>query len=83
MLSHSEIEAICTYSVYVCQLFEAIRNLSLLRLFAMQLHNQFQSINAACQAIRAFVLDNDESFKVVASDKKRYIIKCKDHACSF
>lgn len=49
----------------------------------MQIHDQFESIDAARQAIRAFVLDNGESFKVVASDKKRYIIRCKDHACGF
>jgi hypothetical protein len=40
----------------------------------MQIHDQFESIDAARQAIRAFVLDNGESFKVVAFDKKRYII---------
>jgi hypothetical protein len=49
----------------------------------MQIHDQFESINAARQAIRAFVLDNSELFKVVASDKKQYIIKCKDYAYSF
>jgi hypothetical protein len=49
----------------------------------MQLHDQFESIDAARQATRAFVLDNGESFKVVASDKKRYIIRRKDHACGF
>lgn len=49
----------------------------------MQVHDQFESIDAARQAIRAFVLDNSESFKVVASDKMRYLIRYKDHACSF
>ena len=49
----------------------------------MQVHDQFESIDAARQAIRPFVLDNGESFKVVASDKKRYIIRCKDRAGGF
>jgi hypothetical protein len=49
----------------------------------MQIHDQFESIDAARQAIQAFILDNGESFKVVASNKKQYIIRCKDYAYSF
>jgi hypothetical protein len=49
----------------------------------MQLGDQFDSINAARNAIKAFVLDQGESFKTVASDKHRYIIRCKDKPCNF
>lgn len=49
----------------------------------MQVHDQFESIDAVRQAIKAYILDNGESFKVVASDKKRYIIRYKDYAYSF
>jgi hypothetical protein len=52
-------------------------------LFTMQLHNQFESLDAACNAIKAYVLDEGELFKTVVSNKKQYIIKCKDTACSF
>src|SRR5271169_4960308 len=35
-------------------------------------YNWFDSINAACGAIKPFVLSNKESFKFDKSDKKRY-----------
>jgi MuDR family transposase len=49
----------------------------------MQLHNQFDSIEAACEAIRRYVLDNGESFKGVKSDQKRFSIACKEDSCGF
>jgi hypothetical protein len=49
----------------------------------MQLGDRFESIDAACKAVKAFVLDLGESFLTVAVDKKRYIIRCKDKSCSF
>jgi hypothetical protein len=44
----------------------------------LQVGNTFDSIHDARSAIRAYVLDQAESFKTVASDKTRYIIACKD-----
>jgi hypothetical protein len=49
----------------------------------MQLGDRFESIEAAREAVKAFVLDQGESFLTVASDKKRYIIQCKDKPCNF
>jgi MuDR family transposase len=49
----------------------------------VQLNDQFLSIDAARKAIKAYVLDQGESYKLVASDKKRYIISCKDNSCKF
>ena len=49
----------------------------------MQLHDKFDSIADARDAIRAYILDQGDSFQTVASDKKRYIIKCKAEGCDF
>jgi hypothetical protein len=49
----------------------------------MQLGDQFESIDAACKRVKAFVLDQGESFLTVASNKKRYIIRCKEKPCDF
>jgi hypothetical protein len=49
----------------------------------MQLHDRFDSIEAAREAIRRYVLDNGESFKSGKSDKKRFYIKCKERGCGF
>ena len=49
----------------------------------MQLGDRFDSIDAARNAIKAFVLDQGESYKTILSDKKRFIIGCKDGACKF
>jgi hypothetical protein len=49
----------------------------------MQRGDRFESIDAAYEAVKAFVLDQGESFLTVASDKKRYIIRCKDRPCNF
>jgi hypothetical protein len=54
-----------------------------LKLFVMQLHDKFSSITNARDAIKAYILDQGESFQTVASDKKRYIIKCKAEGCDF
>src|ERR1700722_2536809 len=47
------------------------------------LNHQFPSIDAARKAIKAFVLDYGESYKLVASNKRRYIISCKDSGYKF
>src|SRR6266487_6963594 len=49
----------------------------------VNINDQFESIAAARNAITKFVLDQDESYKLVASDKRRYIICCKDSKCKF
>jgi hypothetical protein len=49
----------------------------------VQLNDQFLSIDAACKAIKAYVLDQGKSYKLVASDKRRYIISYKDNSCKF
>jgi MuDR family transposase len=49
----------------------------------MQLHDKFDPIAAAHDAIKAYVLNQGESYKTVASDKKRFIIKCKLDGCGF
>jgi hypothetical protein len=49
----------------------------------MQLGDWFKSIEAACEAVKAFVLDKGESFLTIASNKYRYIIQCKDKPCNF
>lgn len=49
----------------------------------MQLHDCFESIEAACEAIKRYVLDNRESFRCNKSDKKWYFIICKEDSCGF
>jgi MuDR family transposase len=49
----------------------------------MQLHDRFESIAAAHEAIKRYVLDNGESFRCNKSDKKRYSIICKEDSCGF
>jgi hypothetical protein len=49
----------------------------------MQRGDRFESIKIACEAVKAFVLDQGESFLTVAADKNRYIIRCKDKPCNF
>jgi hypothetical protein len=48
----------------------------------MQLHNQFESIKAARDAITHFVLNEGEFFHVEKSNKKRFTIVCKER-CGF
>jgi hypothetical protein len=49
----------------------------------MQLHDCFESIAAACEAIKQHVLNNRESFKCNKSNKKQYSIICKEDSCGF
>jgi hypothetical protein len=49
----------------------------------MQLYNKFKSVAAACNIIKAYVLDQGELYKTVVSNKKRFIIKCKLDGCRF
>ena len=56
---------------------------NLSRYIKMQLHNQFNSILEAQEAIRRYVLDNGESFKLAKSDKRQFSIGCKDAKCGF
>ncbi len=49
----------------------------------MELHDEFQSIEDARRAVKAFVLDQGESYKIINLDKKRYTIACKDSNCKF
>jgi hypothetical protein len=49
----------------------------------MQLGDQFAIVEAAQEAVKRYVLDNRESFKVDKSDKKRFLIKCKERGCGF
>jgi hypothetical protein len=49
----------------------------------MQVSDTFDTIQDARNAIKTYVLDQGKSYKTVASDKKRYIIACKDKDCKF
>ncbi len=49
----------------------------------MQYSDQFATIAVAREAIKAFALEQEESYKTVASNKKRYIIACDDKDCDF
>jgi hypothetical protein len=49
----------------------------------MQLGDQFELINAAREVIKAYVLGQGESYKIVSSNKSRYILACKDYECKF
>jgi hypothetical protein len=49
----------------------------------MKLGDQFESINAAQEAITQYVLNNSKSYKTEKSNKKHFVICCKDKNCSF
>ena len=49
----------------------------------MQVRDTFDTIHDAREAIKSYILDQGELYKTVASDKKQYIIACKDPACKF
>jgi len=49
----------------------------------MQLSDQFATVEAAREAVKQYVLNNRESFKVDKSNKKRFLIKCKERGCGF
>jgi hypothetical protein len=44
----------------------------------VQVGDTFNSIDDARKAIKSYVLAQAESYKIVASDKKWYILTCKD-----
>jgi len=47
----------------------------------MQRGDRFDSIETASEAIRRYVLDNGEPFKLDKLDKKRFSIACKERGC--
>ena len=49
----------------------------------MQCGDQFESMDAAHIAIQRHVLDDGESYKTKKSEKKRFILVCKDNECNF
>ena len=49
----------------------------------VKIGDQFATIAEARTAITSFVLDRGESYKVLKSEAKRYIIGCKDTSCKF
>jgi hypothetical protein len=49
----------------------------------LQVGDVFPSAEDCRNAIQRHVLDEGESYKVVKSDKKRYIVSCKDNKCTF
>ena len=49
----------------------------------VQLGDIFDSMEAACEAVQRYVLDEGELYKTAYADKKRYIIICKDNKCDF
>ena len=49
----------------------------------IQLGDVFSLIEAAHNAVQRHVLDKGESYKTTHSNKKRYIIICKDNECGF
>ena len=49
----------------------------------IELSLEFESLCAARNAIRTFVIDRGESFRVSHSDRKRYIVICQDAFCKF
>src|SRR5436305_6613585 len=44
---------------------------------------EFESLCTAREAIRTFVIDRGESFRVSHSDRRRYIVVCRDNFCKF
>ena len=49
----------------------------------VQVGDEFDSMDSARNAIRSYILDQGESFKVFKSEKKLYILVCKDSDCNF
>jgi MuDR family transposase len=44
---------------------------------------EFESLSAARNAIRAFVIAQGESYVISHSDRTRYIVICRDTFCKF
>jgi len=49
----------------------------------MQHDNRFDSIETAGEAIKRFILDNSESFKLKKVRQRRFSVVCKDAKCRF
>jgi len=49
----------------------------------VQVSDTFDSIHDAREVIKAYILTQAESYKTIASDKRRYILACKDADCGF
>jgi hypothetical protein len=49
----------------------------------VQVGDIFDSIPTTREAIKSYILTHAESFKTITSDKKWYIITCKEASCSF
>jgi hypothetical protein len=49
----------------------------------VQVGDSFDSVHDAREAIRSHLLTQAESYKTIASDKRRYILACKDADCGF
>ena len=49
----------------------------------VKLGDTFLSIATACNAIKLAVTDDRESYVTLKSDKKRYVVGCKDSDCKF
>jgi hypothetical protein len=77
-------------SFFGIYLFEAIRKSSLqtypytsCTVKMIQVGNTFPSMQAACEAIQRYVLNDGESYKSEKAEKKRYRLICKDANCTF
>jgi hypothetical protein len=44
---------------------------------------EFESLEAASQAIKHFIIEQGESYKVTHADHFHYIITCQDSSCKF
>jgi hypothetical protein len=49
----------------------------------VQVSDTFDSVYDACEVIKSYILTQAESYRTVASDKRRYILACKDADCGF
>ena len=47
------------------------------------LSSNFPSLGAARDAIRSYIVDRGESYRVYQSDRKRYVVVCRDDFCKF
>ena len=47
------------------------------------LNAEFESLDAAIQAIKHFVITQGESYLVSHADRTRYVLACRDSYCKF
>jgi hypothetical protein len=47
------------------------------------LASDFSLLNAARDAIRSYIISQGESYRVYQSDRKRYVLTCRDESCQF